>query len=84
MRAVFSIEYGVTALADLKELPTKQRSQILVKIDRLRYGLHGDIKRLRSYDIAYRLRVGNYRVLFDVEKDVIVIRRIGHRKNIYE
>jgi len=80
----YHIEYGETALNDLDELPSKQRAQILRKIDRLQQGLHGDIKRLRDADFAYRLRMGDYRVLFDVEDNVIVIRRIGHRKNIYE
>ena len=50
----------------------------------MQHGLHGDIKRLREADFAYRLRMGDYRILFDVEDPVIVIRRIGHRKNIYE
>lgn len=80
----YQIEYGDTALNDLDGLPSKRRAQILRKIDRLQQGLHGDIKRLRDADIAYRLRMGDYRVLFDVEDNVIVIRRIGHRKNVYE
>jgi mRNA interferase RelE/StbE len=83
-RSRYQIEYGDTALKDLDELPLRQRAQILRKIDRLQQGLHGDIKRLREADIAYRLRMGNYRVLFDVEDDVIVIRRVGDRKSIYE
>ena len=32
----------------------------------------------------YRLRMGDYRVLFDVEGGVIVIRRIGNRKDVYD
>ena len=80
----YHIEFGVTALKDLDELPAKQRAQILRKIERLQYGLLGNIKRLREADSAYRLRMGDYRILFDIEEDVIVIRRIGHRKNIYE
>ncbi|PIU83448.1 MAG: hypothetical protein COS68_03990 [Elusimicrobia bacterium CG06_land_8_20_14_3_00_38_11] len=31
----------------------------------------------------YRFRVGDYRVIFDVDKNNIVILRIGHRKKIY-
>ena len=80
----YEIEYGDTAIKDLEHVPTKQRAQILRKIERLRLGLHGNIKRLRESDIAYRLRMGDYRILFDVEESVIVIRRIGHRKSIYE
>ena len=80
----YRIEYGDTALQELDKLPAKQRAQILRKIERLRHGLHGDIKRLREAETAYRLRMGDYRVLFDVEGDVIVIRRVGDRKSIYD
>ena len=31
----------------------------------------------------YRYRVGNYRIIFDIDKNNIVILRIGHRKDIY-
>lgn len=64
----YQIEYGHTALEDLGELPSKQRGQILRKIERLRLGLHGNIKRLRGSDIAYRLRMGDYRSLFESKK----------------
>jgi mRNA-degrading endonuclease RelE of RelBE toxin-antitoxin system len=66
------IEYGASAVDDLDLLPDKIRKQILRKIDRLESGLHGDIKRLRREDVAYRLRMGNYHILFDVEGNVIV------------
>jgi mRNA interferase RelE/StbE len=80
----YKIEYGATALNDLDSLPEKIRKQILRKIGRLESGLHSDIKQLRRADVAYRLRMGDYRVLFDVEGGVIVIRRIGDRKSIYD
>ena len=80
----YHIEYGETALEELDQLPPKQRAQILRKIERLQHGLHGDIKHLREAEAAYRLRMGDYRVLFDVEGDVIVIRTVGDRKNIYD
>jgi mRNA interferase RelE/StbE len=80
----YRIEYGATALDDLDSLPDKIRKQILRKIDRLESGLHGDIKRLHRADVAYRLRMGDYRILFDVEGTVIVIRRIGDRKQVYD
>jgi len=33
---------------------------------------------------SWRFRIGNYRIIFDVEKDDIIILRIGHRKDIYK
>ena len=80
----YRIVYGLTAQMDLESLPDKIRKQALRKINRLKLGLHGDIKRLHRADAAYRLRMGNYRILFDVEGNVIVIRRIGDRKEIYD
>lgn len=32
----------------------------------------------------YRFRVGDYRIIFDIDDDVIVVLRIGHRKKIYK
>lgn len=80
----YRIEYGLTALDDLDCLAERIRKQVLRKIERLKSGWHGDIKHLRRADVAYRLRTGDYRILFDVEGDSIVIRRIGHRKNMYD
>ena len=80
----FQIEYGVSALDDLDDLPARERAQIIRKIERLQSGLHGNIKRLREAEAMYRLRMGDYRILFDVADDVIVIRRIGNRKDVYD
>jgi mRNA interferase RelE/StbE len=33
---------------------------------------------------SYRFRVGDYRIIFDLEKDRIVVLRIGHRREIYK
>ena len=32
---------------------------------------------------SYRFRIGDYRVVFDIEGDEIVILRVGHRREIY-
>ena len=31
----------------------------------------------------YRFRIGDYRVIFDIDKENIVVLRVGHRKDIY-
>ena len=80
----FQIDYGASALDDLDGLPARERTQILRKMERLQLGLHGNIKRLHKAEAMYRLRMGDYRILFDVETDVIVVRRIGNRKDVYD
>ncbi len=32
---------------------------------------------------TYRFKIGDYRVIFDIENEEIVVLRIGHRKDIY-
>lgn len=80
----FRIEYGISTEADIQRLPQRIRGQILRKIERLERGLHGDIKQLSGPDAGYRLRSGDYRILFEVEGDIIVIQKIGHRKEVYD
>ena len=33
---------------------------------------------------SFRFRIGDYRILFDVQDDMIVILKVGHRKDIYK
>nr|CBX31563.1 hypothetical protein N47_E50750 [uncultured Desulfobacterium sp.] len=46
--------------------------------------LKGDVKRLANFTPEYRLRVGDYRILFETYKDKITIYRILHRKDVYK
>ena len=79
-----SIEITETALADLAKLPPRIAGQIIRKINRLKSGLHGDIKHLTAFDCDYRLRSGDYRILFDVEGQHIIVQRILNRKEAYD
>lgn len=80
----YHIKYTESALADLRSLPKRETEQILRKITRLEHGLHGNIKRLQNTDVGFRLRMGDYRVLFDVTGDTILIQKVGNRKDVYE
>jgi mRNA interferase RelE/StbE len=62
--------------------PDVQR-RIRSKINRLTHDLAGDVKRLTNYSPEYRLRVGDWRVLFNVAGDTISIERISHRSDAY-
>ena len=82
--AAFKIRYSAPALEDLDALSAKQAAGLVKKIGRLADGLHGDIKRLKDFDPAWRLRMGDYRILFDVDGREIIIRRIKHRRQAYD
>jgi mRNA interferase RelE/StbE len=79
----YDIAFKPRAIKDLESLSAAQRRRIFAKIEDLKNDLAGDVKRLTDFTPEYRLRVGNYRVLFEVEDAVVVVYRIRHRKDAY-
>ncbi|HEX7957678.1 MAG TPA: type II toxin-antitoxin system RelE/ParE family toxin, partial [Pyrinomonadaceae bacterium] len=61
----------------------KTARRVLEKIRGLENNLAGDVKRLTNFTPEYRLRVGDYRVLFEIEGDRVIIYRIKHRGGAY-
>ena len=80
----YFIEFKRTALKDLENINTKDARRIMSKIKVLEDGLKGDIKRLTNYTPEYRLRSGNFRILFESAGNRIIIYRIKHRKESYK
>ncbi len=80
----FEISWDERALQDLEKLEVLLRKRIVKKIEQFADSCSfNDIKRLQGYDKLYRLRVGDYRVIFELLNQEIIILKIGHRKNIY-
>ena len=80
----YQIEFKPRALKDLKGLPVSEVRRVVAKAEALQNDLAGDVKRLTSFTPEYRLRVGNYRVLFAVEGPNVVVYRVLHRKDAYK
>ena len=73
-----------TALKEIKKIGEPYKSQIKSKITELAgFPEVSNIKKLKNHQPSYRLRVGQYRVLFDVIEDRIEIASIKHRKDAY-
>ncbi len=71
-------------LRDLKNISEPFKSNLHNKILELKdFPNIQNIKKLINFEPAYRLRLGNYRILCDVLDDTIVIGRVLHRKNSY-
>lgn len=83
------IDYELTSRArkDIEKLSPEVAERIIKKLDYfvsmsnpLAYADH-----LNNYELgSYRFRIGDYRAVFDVEADKIVILKIGHRREIYK
>lgn len=80
---MYQIELKPRAIKDLKGIAKPEARKIIEKVMGLGQGLIGDIKRLTNFTPEYRMRVGNYRVLFEVEEGKIVVYRVKHRNEAY-
>ena len=83
---MYELIYSPTAVKQLGKLEHSIKERIVVALERLRIRPEScDIKKLVGMP-GYRFRVGDYRIIFDMEKEklFILILQIGHRKNIYD
>jgi len=80
---IYQIEFKPRALKDLKAISRDEARRIVEKIHALKNDLSGDVERLTNFTPEYRLRAGNYRILFEVEDAKVVIYRVRHRKDAY-
>jgi len=72
------------AIKDLSKIAKKEASKIINKIDNLEnFPKLANIKRLNNFEPPYRLRVGNYRVLFELKDNEIIVYRVRHRSKVY-
>jgi len=79
----YDIQFKPKAVKDIEGLPSSIQGRVLARIEEMSDNLKGDIKRLTNFTPEYRLRIGDYRVLFEVEKEAIIIYRVRHRREAY-
>ncbi len=68
---MFTFEFKEKAAKEIDSLPSATRKRILKKLKDSHFG-------------EYRFRIGDYRLLFDVENNTITILKVGHRRDIYK
>ena len=83
MLMTYQLSFKPKAIKDLQAMDMRDRARIMEKIEALQDDLAGDVKKLTNFTPEYRLRVGNYRVLFEIEDNEIVVYRVRHRKDVY-
>ena len=81
---MYNIEWKEHPIRELEKLDGSMARRILKKVEELSENpFSKDIKKLKGSD-DFRLRVGDYRIIFAIEQNTIQILKVGHRKNIYE
>ncbi|MFK5976603.1 MAG: type II toxin-antitoxin system RelE/ParE family toxin [Sulfurovum sp.] len=78
------VEIQESAKKDLKKIDKTSAIKILKSMQNLNdYPNVSNIKKLKEYYPPYRYRIGDYRVLFDIEDDKIIVFNIRHRSKAY-
>lgn len=84
---MYEVVISPYAVRDFKRLPKIIVARVDRAILKLRDNPHiPSIRFLKHSKLAdFRIRVGDYRILFDIDESrkIIIILRVGHRKDIY-
>jgi mRNA interferase RelE/StbE len=83
----YSIEFTTAGLRDLKALPANVQKRVINQVEKLvdNPRPYNSVKIEGGKD-AYRIRVGDYRVLYQIREKVLLILvvRVRHRKDAYK
>ncbi len=82
----YRIEVKASAAKALKKIPKPDRKRISEKIDDLAENLpNQNTTKMKGNNPFHKTRVGDYRIVYEIQDDVllILIIKIGHRKDIY-
>jgi mRNA interferase RelE/StbE len=83
----YKVEFASRAIKDLHSIPRTYQGKIIDKAESLSVNPYprGCLKLKGLQEALWRIRVGDYRILYQVDEtvEVVDVRRIGHRKDIY-
>ncbi|MBW8877022.1 MAG: type II toxin-antitoxin system RelE/ParE family toxin [Acidobacteria bacterium] len=78
-------EWTKRALKEAARLDATTRQRVLAAIKRLCEENQGDVRRLQGVSEVYRLRVGDWRVIFSYQDDLtILVHRVRPRGDAYK
>jgi len=82
---MYEIIFSHTAEKQLGKLDKGIQQRILGTLERIRIRPDAFVTKLVD-DPGYKLRVGDYRLILDIDKGrlIILVIEVGHRRNIYK
>lgn len=81
----YRLLYTQRAAKDIERLDRKVRERIGKTLLRYAHDPLNHAERLTQPQVgSYRFRVGDYRIVFDIDGDQVVVLRVGHRREIYK
>ena len=83
----YKVELTRSAEKDLRRIDKRYISRILAVVESLEEESRPvGCTKLSGSDRTYRIRIGSYRVIYEIENDrlVVLVIKIGHRKDVYQ
>ncbi|MEH2177316.1 type II toxin-antitoxin system RelE family toxin [Nostoc sp.] len=83
----YEVKFSRGAKKQFRKLPIDVQQRIQTKINDLAIEPRPNgVKKLQADDNSYRIRVGDYRVVYEIDDDVLIVTviKIGHRSEIYK
>jgi len=81
----YKVEFKKSAIKELNSLPNKEIKKIINAINQLIDNPRPINSKKLSASERYRLRVGDYRILYEIEDQILIVYiiKIAHRKDVY-
>jgi len=82
----YQVEITPAAQRQIKKLPLDVQQRIIEQLEALAVDPRPSrVVKLEGEESLYRVRVGDYRIVYKIEDDIllILIVKIGHRRNVY-
>ena len=83
----YFVEFRPAVLKSLKRFPKRDLVRIKKKIEELSVNLpNPDTTKMKGDNSFHKVRSGDYRIIYEIHDDrlVIVVVKIGHRKDVYK
>jgi mRNA interferase RelE/StbE len=83
---VYSIEFRPAVLKSLKQFPKKDLVRIKKRIEDLAANPPApNITKMKGNNAFHKIRSGDYRIIYEIQEErlVILVVKIGHRKDVY-
>ena len=86
--AAYSIEFTKSAKKEFDRLSDRMQDRVLEALGILSQNPFSELlktKKIKGAQNLYRIRISAYRIVYDVQKDrlLIIVIKIGHRKEVY-
>ncbi|RLK51498.1 mRNA interferase RelE/StbE [Alkalispirillum mobile] len=83
--ASYKLVFRRSVAKDLRSIPNRDVNRILQRIEALRADPRPQGSEKLSGQPRYRIRQGRYRILYQIEDDVLVVTvvKVGHRRHVY-